>query len=117
MDLSVVIPVYNEEESVKFLYDAVTKALSDLKRPYEILLVDDGSKDDTYNNALVLARFDSRLKIIKLKKNYGQTTALHAGFQNTRGKVIVTMDGDLQNDPDDIPMMLNKMDEGYDIVL
>ena len=117
MDLSVVIPVYNEEESVKFLYDAVTKALSDLKRPYEILLVDDGSKDDTYNNALVLARFDSRLKIIKLKKNYGQTTALHAGFQNTRGKVIVTMDGDLQNDPDDIPMMLKKMDEGYDIVL
>ena len=117
MDLSVVIPVYNEEESVKHLYDAVTKALSDLKRPYEILLVDDGSKDDTYKNALYLAKDDSRLKIIKLKRNYGQTTALHAGFQNAKGKVIVTMDGDLQNDPDDIPLMLNKMEEGYDIVL
>jgi len=117
MDLSVVIPVYNEEESVKFLYEAVTKALSDLKRPYEILLVDDGSKDNTYKNALTLAKSDSRLKIIKLKRNYGQTTALHAGFQNAKGKVIVTMDGDLQNDPDDIPVMLNKMDEGYDIVL
>ena len=117
MDLSVVIPVYNEEESVKFLYEAVTKALSDLKRPYEILLVDDGSKDNTYKNALTLAKSDSRLKIVKLKRNYGQTTALHAGFQNAKGKVIVTMDGDLQNDPDDIPVMLNKMDEGYDIVL
>jgi len=117
MDLSVVIPVYNEEESVKFLYEAVTKALSDLKRPYEILLVDDGSKDNTYKNALTLAKSDSRFKIIKLKRNYGQTTALHAGFQNAKGKVIVTMDGDLQNDPDDIPVMLNKMDEGYDIVL
>src|SRR3972149_9648756 len=117
MDLSVVIPVFNEEESVKHLYAAVTKALVDLKRPYEILLVDDGSKDHTYKNALALARSDSRLKIIKLIRNYGQTTALHAGFQNAKGKVIVTMDGDLQNDPDDIPVMLNKMDEGYDIVL
>ena len=117
MDLSVVIPVYNEEESVKYLYDAVTKALSGLNRPYEILLVDDGSKDNTYSNALTLARSDYRLKIIKLKRNYGQTTALHAGFQNAKGKVIVTMDGDLQNDPEDIPVMLNKMDEGYDIVL
>lgn len=117
MDLSVVIPVYNEEESVKFLYEAVTKALMDLNRPYEIILVDDGSKDNTYKNASSLAQFDHRLKIVKLKRNYGQTTALHAGFQNAKGKVIVTMDGDLQNDPDDIPLMLNKMEEGYDIVL
>ena len=117
MDLSVVIPVYNEEESVKFLYEDVTKALLDLNRPYEILLVDDGSKDNTYRNALSLAQADPRLKILKLKRNYGQTTALHAGFQNAKGKVIVTMDGDLQNDPDDIPALLNKMEEGYDIVL
>lgn len=117
MDLSVVIPVYNEEESVKFLYDAVTKALLGLNRPYEILLIDDGSKDHTYKNALSLSQSDPRLKIVKLKRNYGQTTALHAGFQNAKGKVIVTMDGDLQNDPDDIPVMLNKMEEGYDIVL
>lgn len=117
MDLSVVIPVYNEEESVKFLFDAVTKALFDLKRPYEIILVDDGSKDDTYKIAVSLAKSDSRLKVVKLKRNYGQTTALHVGFQNAKGKVIVTMDGDLQNDPDDIPVMLKKMEEGYDIVL
>lgn len=117
MDLSVVIPVYNEEESVKFLYEAVTKALFNLKRHYEIILVDDGSKDDTYQNAVVLSKSDTRLKIIKLKRNYGQTTALHAGFQNAKGRVIVTMDGDLQNDPEDIPLMLNKMEEGYDIVL
>lgn len=117
MDLSVVIPVYNEEESVKFLYEAVTNALLKLNRPYEILLIDDGSKDRTYKNALELAQLDQRLKIVKLKRNYGQTTALHAGFQNAKGKVIVTMDGDLQNDPDDIPVMLEKMEEGYDIVL
>jgi glycosyltransferase involved in cell wall biosynthesis len=117
MDLSVVIPVFNEEESVKFLYEAITKALLGLNRPYEILLIDDGSKDNTFKNALSLAQSDSRLKIIKLKRNYGQTTALHAGFQNAKGNVIVTMDGDLQNDPDDISSMLNKMEEGYDIVL
>lgn len=117
MDLSVVIPVYNEVESVKHLYDAVTKALSLLRRPYEIIMIDDGSKDGTFDNLLTLAKADARLKIIKLKRNYGQTTALHAGFQNARGKVIITMDGDLQNDPEDIPVMLNKMDEGYDIVL
>jgi len=117
MDLSVVVPVYNEEESVKFLYEEVTKALLRLNRPYEILLVDDGSKDNTFMNALSLAQADPRLKIVRLKRNYGQTTALHAGFQTAKGKVIVTMDGDLQNDPDDIPLMLNKMEEGFDIVL
>lgn len=117
MDLSVVIPVYNEEESVKYLYEAVTKSLAELGRPYEILLVDDGSKDKTFLNAISLSNSDSRLKIVKLKRNYGQTTALHAGFQQAKGKVIITMDGDLQNDPDDIPVMLHKMDEGYDIVL
>ncbi len=117
MELSVVIPVYNEEESVKFLYEAVTKALIGLDKPYEIIIIDDGSKDNTYKNALALALKDHRLKIVKLKRNYGQTTALYAGFQKAMGKVIVTMDGDLQNDPEDIPLMLNKMGEGYDIVL
>lgn len=117
MDLSVVIPVYNEEESVKSLYEAVSRALSKLYRPYEIVLIDDGSNDNTFENALSLSKTDARLKIIKLKKNYGQTTALYAGFQKAKGEVIVTMDGDLQNDPEDIPNMLNKMEEGFDIVL
>lgn len=117
MDLSVVVPVYNEEESVKLLYESITSALANLNRDYEIILVDDGSRDRTYYNAFELAKVDPRLKIIKLKRNYGQTTALHAGFQNAKGKSIVTMDGDLQNDPEDIPVMLSKMEEGYDIVL
>lgn len=117
MDLSVVIPVCNEEESVKLLYEAVSNALKDLNILYEIILIDDGSKDLTYKNAVEIAQIDSRLKIIKLKRNYGQTTALHAGFQNAKGKVIITMDGDLQNDPSDIPNMLAKMREGFDIVL
>jgi glycosyltransferase involved in cell wall biosynthesis len=117
MDLTVVIPVYNEEESVKILYEAVTNALSNISRTYEILLIDDGSNDDTYRNALNLAKSDTHLKIVKLRRNYGQTTALHAGFQNAKGNVIVTMDGDLQNDPTDIPLMLKKMEEGFDIVL
>lgn len=117
MDLSVVIPVYNEEDSIRFLYDSVTNAIKNLDFQYEIILVDDGSTDRTYFNAVDLARLDPKLKIIKLKRNYGQTTALYAGFQNARGRVIVTMDGDLQNDPEDIPLMLNKMNEGYDIVL
>lgn len=117
MDLSVVVPVYNEEESVKLLYESITSALARLNRDYEIILVDDGSKDRTYYNATELAKVDPRLKIIKLKRNYGQTTALHAGFQNAKGKSIVTMDGDLQNDPEDIPIMLSKMEEGFDIVL
>lgn len=117
MDLSVVIPVFNEEDSIRLLYENVSNALSNLDFQYEIILVDDGSSDRTYFNALELARIDPKLKIIKLKRNYGQTTALHAGFQNARGKVIVTMDGDLQNDPEDIPLMLDKMNEGYDIIL
>ncbi len=117
MDLSVVIPVFNEEESITYLYESVTRALNNLDFKYEIILVDDGSRDKTFLRALGLAKLDPRLKIVKLKRNYGQTTALHAGFQNAQGRVIVTMDGDLQNDPDDIPHMLNKMNEGYDIVL
>lgn len=117
MDLSVVIPVYNEEESITYLYESVTKALTNLNFEYETILVDDGSSDQTYVRALELAKLDPKLKIVKLKRNYGQTTALHAGFQNAQGRVIVTMDGDLQNDPEDIPLMLNKMNEGYDIVL
>jgi glycosyltransferase involved in cell wall biosynthesis len=117
MDLSIVIPVCNEEESVRLLYEAVSNALQDLNILYEIILIDDGSKDLTYKNAVEIAQIDFRLKIIKLKRNYGQTTALHAGFQNAKGKVIVTMDGDLQNDPSDIPNMLDKMREGFDIVL
>ncbi len=117
MDLSIVIPFYNEEDSIKPLYDAVTSAMKELPYTYELILVDDGSKDNTLKNAIELAQKDSRLKVVKLKKNYGQTTGLHAGFQNAIGKYIVTMDGDLQNDPADIGNMMNKLGEGNDICL
>lgn len=117
MDLSIVIPFYNEEESIKPLYDAVTESMAKLPYSYELILVDDGSKDNTYNKMIETAKQDSRLKIVKLKKNYGQTTGLHAGFQNAIGKYIVTMDGDLQNDPADIGQMMEKLSEGNDICL
>ena len=117
MDLSVVVPVYNEELSVQPLYEAITKALSKLNLDYEILFVDDGSSDNTYLNSKELAEKDPHLKVVKLKRNYGQTIGLHAGFQNATGKMIVTMDGDLQNDPDDIGQMIEKIKEGNDIVL
>ncbi|MFW9929382.1 MAG: glycosyltransferase family 2 protein [Candidatus Thorarchaeota archaeon] len=117
MDLSIVVPVYNEELSVKPLYEAITNALNKLNLDYEILLVDDGSSDNTYLNAQNIAEKDSRLKVIKLKRNYGQTIGLHAGFQNASGKIIVTMDGDLQNDPDDIAEMIEEINKGNDIVL
>ena len=117
MDLSVVVPVYNEELSVQPLYEAITKALSKLNLSYEILFIDDGSSDNTYLNSKDLAEKDPHLKVVRLKRNYGQTIGLHAGFQNATGKMIVTMDGDLQNDPEDIEQMIEKIKEGNDIVL
>jgi len=117
MDLSIVIPVMNEEASIQPLYEAITNSLNHLYLNYEIILIDDGSTDKTFLNAESISKKDYRLKVIKLKKNYGQTTGLHAGFQEAKGKVVVTMDGDLQNDPSDIETMINKINEGYDIVL
>ncbi|MCB0729796.1 MAG: glycosyltransferase family 2 protein [Ignavibacteriae bacterium] len=117
MDLSIVIPFYNEEDSIRPLYNAVTESMTKLNYTYELILVDDGSKDNTLNKMIEIAKKDSRLKIVKLKKNYGQTTGLHAGFQNAIGKYIVTMDGDLQNDPSDIGRMMEKLGEGNDICL
>jgi glycosyltransferase involved in cell wall biosynthesis len=117
MDVSIVVPVYNEEQSVMPLYDAIVKAMDKNSCKYEIVLVDDGSSDNTYNNAFQIASKDSRVKIVKLKRNFGQTAGLHAGFQNAVGRIIVTMDGDLQNDPDDIGRMIEKINEGNDIVL
>ena len=117
MDLSIVIPFYNEEDSIRPLYSAVKDAMASLSYTYELILVDDGSKENTFGKMNELAKIDSRVKVVKLKKNYGQTTGLHAGFQNAIGKYIVTMDGDLQNDPSDIGSMMEKLGEGNDICL
>ena len=117
MDISIVIPVYNEEASVEPLYRQIVDALTSLEFEYEIILVDDGSNDNTFNNASELARKDSRLRVVKLKRNYGQTIGLHSGFQIAQGRIVITMDGDLQNDPSDIETMVRKIDDGFDIVL
>lgn len=117
MDLSVIVPLYNEEESVTPLYKAIVKSVDRIGFNYEILFVDDGSKDNTVAVASKLAEEDKRLRIIKFRRNYGQTPAMAAGIDNANGKVLVTMDGDLQNDPDDIPQLVQKIKEGYDIAV
>jgi glycosyltransferase involved in cell wall biosynthesis len=115
-ELSVVVPVYDEEENVEPLYARLVSALDELGRTYEIVVVDDGSRDGTYAKLAALAAVDQRLKLVQLRRNYGQTAAMAAGFDHARGEVLVPMDGDLQNDPADVGRLLEKLDEGYDVV-
>jgi glycosyltransferase involved in cell wall biosynthesis len=117
MDLSIIVPLYNEEANVERLYRAIVNSVVTLGISYEILFVDDGSSDNTVPIALELCEKDSRLRLIKFRRNYGQTPAMAAGIEHSRGSVLVTMDGDLQNDPDDIGRLLKKMEQGYDIVV
>jgi glycosyltransferase involved in cell wall biosynthesis len=113
--LSVVIPIHNEECSILPLYDRLTTVLETVQRPYEILFVDDASTDRSFELLANLVETDSRLKVIRLRRNFGQTPALAAGFHEAKGDVIIAMDGDLQHAPEDIPALLAKIDEGYDI--
>lgn len=113
-DLSVVVPLFNEEANVRPLVDAVRHALHG--HDFELLLVDDGSRDDTAAVAEAACRHDRRIRVVRLARNYGQTAAMQAGFDRARGEIVVSMDGDLQNDPDDIPRLLDEMEEGYDLV-
>jgi glycosyltransferase involved in cell wall biosynthesis len=115
--LSIIVPLYNEQESVVPLYERLVTELAKLDFEYELLFVDDGSTDATFAAASGLAGTDRRLKLVKLRRNYGQTPAMAAGIDLARGDVLITMDGDLQNDPVDIPEFLQKIDEGYDIVV
>jgi glycosyltransferase involved in cell wall biosynthesis len=116
-ELSVVVPLYNEEESLRPLYRSITDAVAPLGVSYEIVFVDDGSRDATVRIADEIARADARVCLVKFRRNYGQTPAMAAGIAQASGEVIVTMDGDLQNDPADIGALLRKIDEGYDIVV
>ncbi len=116
MSVSIVVPIYNERENIPLLYDKLTETLSKLDREYEVLFVDDGSIDDSLGELRKLAERDRRVKIVRFRRNYGQTAAMQAGLQMASCDVVVTMDGDLQNDPGDIGMMLEKIDEGYDLV-
>jgi glycosyltransferase involved in cell wall biosynthesis len=113
--LSIVIPVHNEEHSILPLYDRLTRVLVEMRRPYEILFVDDASNDRSFELLANLVQTDPHLKVLRLRRNFGQTAALAAGFHEARGKVVIAMDGDLQHAPEDIPALLVKIDEGYDI--
>ena len=113
--LSIVVPIHNEEPSILPLYDRLTSVLFQIRQPYEIIFVDDASSDRSYELLANLVQTDQRLKVIRLRRNFGQTAALSAGFDEARGKIIIAMDGDLQHAPEDIPALLKKLDEGYDI--
>lgn len=114
--LSVVVPIYNEEESVQTLYTRLTDELEKLGVGYEIIAVDDGSRDRSFALLSAIAADDHRLRVVRFRRNFGQTAAFSAGFDRARGEVVVTIDADLQNDPADIGTLLEKMSEGYDVV-
>ena len=115
-EISVVTPVYNEEDSVERLVVEVGAVLDEMRRPAEIIAVDDGSTDDSFARLSALRAREPRLRIVRLARNYGQTAALSAGIQHARGDVVVTLDADLQNDPRDIPRLLGALTEGVDVV-
>src|SRR5688572_1088922 len=114
--ISVVIPVFNEADNVADLHRELTASLEGYGRPYEVIFVDDGSRDQTLARLVEIERADPRVRVLRLRRNFGQTAAFSAGFDHARGDVIVTSDGDLQNDPRDIPALVAKLDEGFDMV-
>jgi glycosyltransferase involved in cell wall biosynthesis len=114
--LSIIIPVYNEEESIPFLHERIHNVLAKQDFSYEILYVDDGSTDDTFTQLKNLVQTDEHVRILRFRRNFGQTAAMSAGVDQCCGEIIVFMDGDLQNDPIDIPRLLAKIEEGYDVV-
>jgi glycosyltransferase involved in cell wall biosynthesis len=113
--ISVVIPIHNEEPAILPLYDRLTGVLERIQRQYEIIFVDDASTDRSFELLANLVETDSRLKVIRLRRNFGQTAALAAGFDEAQGTIIVSLDGDLQHDPEDIPALLQKLHDGYDV--
>jgi glycosyltransferase involved in cell wall biosynthesis len=116
MDLSLIVPVFNEAQNLHPLYEQLQEALDASAVDYEIIAIDDGSRDDSFVILKELHEQDPSLKVIRFRRNYGQTAAFAAGFDLAQGDVVITMDADLQNDPADIPLLLDKMAEGYDVV-
>ena len=117
LELSVIVPFFNEEASIQRMHAAIVDAVEPLGIQFEMLFVDDGSRDATFERAVEIARQDPRVRVVKFRRNYGQTPAMAAGIEQASGKVLITMDGDLQNDPRDIGLFLAKINEGYDIVV
>ena len=116
IEISLIIPLYNEEENVRILHTKTREALDALGKEYEIIFIDDGSKDQTFEILKQLHAENPRIKIIKFRDNFGQSAAMAAGFEVAMGEYVFAMDGDLQNDPADIPRLLEKLEEGYDVV-
>jgi len=115
--LSIIVPFYNEQESIRPLHAAIVAAVEPIGVPFEMVFVNDGSRDRTFEIADDIARSDSRVRVVQFRRNYGQTPAMAAGIEHARGEILITMDGDLQNDPGDIRHFLDKIDEGNDIVV
>jgi len=115
LEVSVVVPLLNEQDNIGPLYEQITQTLAD-EHSYEMIFVDDGSSDDSFTVLTEVQQADARVRVIRFRKNFGQTAALAAGFAHARGKIIVAIDADLQNDPADIPKMIAKLDEGFDVV-
>ena len=113
---SIVVPFHNEEENVTTLYDRLKAVMEYVNEPFELVFVDDGSRDRTYRLLEEIAAVDSRVLVVKLRRNFGQTSALAAGFDHAQGEYILAMDGDLQHNPTEIPQFLAKLEEGYDVV-
>src|SRR5215471_21101159 len=113
---SIVVPLYNEQDNVLPLYTRIVEAMVDVGSAYEIVFVDDGSRDQTFKILSEISDTDSRVTVVRLRKNFGQTAGLQAGFDFARGEIIISMDGDLQHDPAEIPAFIAKLSEGYDIV-
>lgn len=116
MDISIVLPVYNEEANLRPLYEELKSVLRGLGNSYEVVFIDDGSEDKSFNILKEISASDSKVKIIRFRKNFGQTAALSAGFKHSRGGIIITMDSDRQNDPRDISLLISKIEEGFDLV-
>lgn len=114
--LSVIIPIYNECETIRLLFDKTAEVLRKIGQPWEILFINDGSKDGSEETLDALAAEHPEVKVLHFRRNFGQTAAMMAGFDHARGEIIIPMDGDYQNDPEDIPNLLAKLDEGYDVV-
>jgi len=114
--ISIIIPVFNESESIGFLLDEVTNVMSLHKFNFELIVVNDGSKDNTQQVLKQLTHKIKELSVISLRKNYGQTAAMSAGFDNSKGDIVITLDGDLQNDPNDIPILISEINNGYDLI-
>jgi glycosyltransferase involved in cell wall biosynthesis len=116
-DLSLIIPVYNEEENLPLLFDAIQQVLRSLEYSWEVIFVDDGSQDKSLSVLESLLKKDSEhVRVVVFRRNFGQTAAISAGFDHAQGEIIILLDADLQNDPEDIPVLLTKLDEGYDLV-